>query len=70
MSSPAETYVKGVHRKFDFYAAWPPGQPRALGDVGRLRDGAFELMTTLKNLKIPFTERTGPRGEDISYTSG
>jgi molybdate transport system substrate-binding protein len=40
MSSPVEVYVKGIHKKFDFYPAWPPQQPRALGDVGRIEKGA------------------------------
>lgn len=70
MSSPAATYVQGVHEKLKLFAAWPPNQPRKLGDVGRLVDGEFEFLTTLENLGIKFSQRVGPPGEDLSYTSG
>jgi len=70
MSSPAEIYVRGIHDKFNFYAAWPPNQPRELGDVGRLKDGAFQRITTLHELGINFKKRVGEAGQDLSHTSG
>ncbi len=70
MGSPAATYVRGLHQKFDFYAAWPPNQSRRLGDVGRMADGQFERVSTLDLLGISFSERQGPPGSDLSHTSG
>src|SRR5437016_1575921 len=70
MSSPAEIYVTGMHRKFGFYPAWPPNEPRALGDVGRLECGQFQRLTTLNKLGIKFEERNGPPMKDLSHTSG
>jgi hypothetical protein len=70
MSSAATTYVRGIHDKFDFYAAWPPNQLRRLGDIGRLAGGQFERLTSLADLKIAFAERVGPAGNDLSHTSG
>jgi len=70
MGSPAATYVRGLHQKFDFYAAWPPNQARRLGDVGRMTEGKFERVSTLELLGISFTDRQGPTGSDLSHTSG
>lgn len=70
MGSPAATYVRGLHQKFDFYAAWPPNQARRLGDIGRMADGQFQRVTTLELLGISFAERQGPTGSDLSHTSG
>jgi hypothetical protein len=70
MGSPAATYVRGLHQKFDFYAAWPPNQARRLGDIGRMADGQFQRVTSLELLGISFAERQGPTGSDLSHTSG
>jgi hypothetical protein len=70
MGSPAANYVRGLHQKFDFYAAWPPNQARRLGDVGRVANGQFQRVTSLDLLGISFTERQGPAGSDLSHTSG
>ena len=71
MSSPASTYVKGIHQRFTSYAAWPPTQSRRLGDVGRMVDGQFQLLSTLKRLEFDdFEERVGPKGTDLSHSSG
>jgi hypothetical protein len=71
MSSPASTYVRGIHHKFTSYAAWPPNQARRLGDVGRMVDGQFQLLSTLKRLGFDdFEERKGSKGSDLSHSSG
>ena len=70
MGSPAAMYVRSLHQKFDFYAAWPPNQARRLGDIGRMADGQFQRVTTLELLGISFAERQGPTGSDLSHTSG
>src|SRR5262245_44801006 len=70
MGSPAATYVRGLHQKFDFYAAWRPSQARRLGGVGRMADGQFQRISTLEPLGISFTERQGPPGSDLSHASG
>jgi hypothetical protein len=70
MGSPATNYVRGLHQKFDFYAAWPPNQARRLGDVGRMANGQFERVSTLELLGLSFTDRQGPPGSDLSHTSG
>jgi hypothetical protein len=70
MSSVAERYVKEMHKKFDLYAAWPPNEARALGDVGKLVGGQFQRLTSLKDLGISFKVRVGPVADTLSYTSG
>ncbi len=70
MSSPATSYVQGIHQKFNFYAAWPVNQPRKLGDVGRLSGGQFQRLTSLADLGVSFVPRSGPPGTDLSHTSG
>ncbi len=70
MSNPLNTYVEGIHRELDFYAAWPPNAPHALGGVGLLRNGQFEELTSLSNLGIKFREIAGKQGADLSITSG
>jgi hypothetical protein len=70
MPNQPSNYIRGIHDKFNFYAAWPPTQLRKLGDVGRLVDGQFERVTTLARLGIKFEERVGPPGNDLSHTSG
>jgi hypothetical protein len=52
MSSPATIYIRGIHKKFDLYPAWPPNQPRQLGDVGHLVDGQFQRKTTLQKPEL------------------
>ncbi len=70
MPRPWSRYLKGVFEKLKYHAAWPPNQPRRLGDVGRLVHGEFQPQTSLELLGIKFAERVGPPGADISYTSG
>src|SRR4030095_12276762 len=70
MSSPAATYVQGLHQKFDFYAARPPNQERRRGDVVRMEDAQFQRVSSLSLLGIDFSQRVGPPGKDLSHTSG
>jgi len=70
MADQSTNYIRAIHKKFNFYAAWPPNQPRRLGDVGVLLGGQFQRVTTLKNLAISFKKRIGPQGSDISHSSG
>jgi hypothetical protein len=70
MSNPLKAYVEGIHRELDYYPAWPPSAPHALGAVGRLENGQFQQLTTLSNLGIAFKEVRGPRGADLSLSSG
>jgi len=70
MSQPVDDYIKGIHKRFDFYANWLPNAPRALGDVGVLSGKKFERVTTLAKLGVSFETRAGVPGEDFAHTSG
>jgi hypothetical protein len=70
VSNPLKTYVEGIHRELDFFPAWPPNAPHALGDVGLLKNGQFQQLTSLSNLGIDFHKKAGSQAADLSITSG
>jgi len=70
MTEPVDAYIKGIHKKFRFYANWLPNAPRALGDVGTLNGKKFERFTTLAALGVTFETRKGDPGQDYAHTSG
>lgn len=41
MASPAKAFVKAMYKKFRYYGNWAPGEPRKLGDYGRVENGYF-----------------------------
>ena len=70
--STYKKYLKGIHAKFGHFAAWLPDEKLRLGDVGLLDKQGFALKTTLHDLKITFTVRSGDEGEggDLYHSSG
>ncbi len=70
MSSPAVSYIRVMHAKTTFYAAWLPNAPLSLGDVGRVKAREFQRETSLTNLRVNFKPIRGAPGQDISHTSG
>jgi hypothetical protein len=65
LSEPAGT-VRFVR---EHLAAWLPNVHLALGDIGVVRDGIFEPVTSLKRLGIPFAVEPGGSGVELSYAS-
>jgi hypothetical protein len=55
-----DRYLKTVRKHTKFRATWPPSAPIAIGDVGRIVDGAFIQVTTLRRLGIRFTVDSDP----------
>lgn len=52
------------------YAAWPPGQPLSVGDVGVLQRGTiFVRQSSLKNLGITFRTVKDANTDDYTYKS-
>ena len=64
------TYLDSMFQRFHFLATWMPNQHLELGDVGTIRKGAFERVTSLDNLRIPFSSVTGPTPMDLEHSSG
>ena len=70
MATIAELYVRGVRKKFNnYYAAWPPTERFALGDVGILKRDLFTRVTQLKALGISFQTRSKPEPSPIDFVS-
>ena len=67
----ADTYTRAIHQEFRVvFAAWPPGQPLSVGDVGVLHGGSiFVHQTNLANLGINFRTLTNPDKNDYTYKS-
>jgi hypothetical protein len=66
---PYRQYTQELWRKFGYLAAWLPNVHLALGDIGVVRDGIFEPVTSLKQLGIAFAVEPGGSGVELSYAS-
>jgi hypothetical protein len=67
--SAAAGYLRGLYQRFAYYGAWLPNSAMKLGDVGVMQGGAFQRLTTLGGLGIPFDVRAGTSPVDFAYTS-
>lgn len=69
MTNPVAAYQAEMHRTIGFFATWLPSDPMALGDLGILQDGKFRRLSSLKELKIAFTEESGEAVQNIQCMS-
>ncbi|HUD71328.1 MAG TPA: hypothetical protein VMQ62_05135 [Dongiaceae bacterium] len=61
-----EQYTDDMHDRFGgYFAAWTPGSPLAVGDVGVLDGNAFTRLSTLKEKKVPFSVLQDSSSETI-----
>lgn len=57
MASVQDQYTEEMYKKFGYYAAWNPGVPFKLGDIGRLKNRIFTRTGNLESLGIPIQIR-------------
>jgi hypothetical protein len=69
MASPVKLYQREMHDNLGFFATWLPGDPIDVGDAGRLEDGRFRRLASLKQLDIPYETGTSSAKQDVQYTS-
>jgi len=62
-------YAQELWNKFGYLAAWLPNEHLSLGDVGIVRDGIFEPITSLARLDIAFDVEPAGGVSELSYTS-
>src|SRR5690242_5964039 len=62
-------YATELHDRFGYLANWLPTANLKLGDVGTVKDGIFEKVATLDDLKVKFAIETHPDAGEIEYTS-
>lgn len=69
MKGAQERYVDEMKDHFGYYAAWQPGIPLQLGDIGILNGNLFTPISNLDKLDLPFTTRTDATTNDLEYSS-
>lgn len=69
MSGAWRIYSGEIQKNLDYRATWLPDSPRSIGDVGKLVNDQYELVTTLKNLGVPFSTRRTKVGGEYRYTT-
>jgi len=68
--SAKEEYEKQLNREWGYRAAWLPGVPLRLGDIGTLEEGAvFVPRSTLSSLGISFDVVSDESASDYNYAS-
>lgn len=69
---PIQNYQKDIYKKCKLRANWELSKNLNLGDVGYMKDGIFEMQTTLKDLDIDYKVRKGIKQDklDLSSESG
>jgi hypothetical protein len=69
MSGPQKQYTRELFDKFSYLAAWLPGVPLRVGDVGIMRDGHFQRVSSLENLGFTFAVRQDHAAAQLDYAS-
>jgi hypothetical protein len=69
VTSPATLYQREMHENLGFFATWLPGDPLDIGDVGVLENGRFRKVTSLTELKIPFSVGSSSMTSEVQYSS-
>jgi hypothetical protein len=64
-----ERYTREVYEKFGYFAGWLPSSRLALGDVGTFAGRRFTKLTTLADLRVPFTTDAPGAIADLEYAS-
>lgn len=62
-------YTKEIYDNLQYRPTWLPGTPLSLGTVGLIEDGIFRPVTSLDQLKIPFTAMLDVERDSIDYSS-
>lgn len=69
MAAISKQYAREMHDKFGYMATWLPSVQLKLGDVGTIRAGVFEPLTSLAQLGITFASDHDRQAADLDYTS-
>ncbi|MDB5128351.1 hypothetical protein [Mucilaginibacter sp.] len=69
MKGAQERYTNEMKDHFGYYAAWQPGVPLQLGDIGVLNGNLFTKISNLNNFTMPFQVRTDTSSNDLEYSS-
>jgi len=64
-------YIREIKKRYGgYHATWAPGVPLQVGDIGDFdKDGAFQRLANLSDLKIAFEIRTDNTNNQLDYTS-
>ncbi|MBC8081924.1 MAG: hypothetical protein H7Z21_01825 [Hymenobacter sp.] len=68
-NGPQKQYTKEMKNRFGYYAAWDPGIPCALGDIGVLKNNVFTRLGSLTEQGIPFEALLDTTPVDMDYES-
>ena len=69
----AAAFVSSVRKQFDRNPVWVPGTEMRLGDIGLVRDGCWQLQTTLADLDKPIAfkvRKDSTKTKSIEVDSG
>jgi hypothetical protein len=69
MLAPQKQYTRELFDKFSYLAAWLPGVPLRVGDVGVVRDGLFQRVSSLESLGFAFAVRQDHADARLDYAS-
>jgi hypothetical protein len=64
-----ERYTRELYEKYGYFAGWLPSTRLALGDVGTFAGRRFTKLTTLADLRVPFTTDAPGAIADLEYAS-
>ncbi|MET0400558.1 MAG: hypothetical protein ABW277_27455 [Longimicrobiaceae bacterium] len=69
MVAPQKQYTRELFDKFSYLATWLPGVPLRVGDVGIIREGHFQRLSSLENLGFTFAVRQDHAAAQLDYAS-
>jgi len=69
MKAVEKQYTDEMKENFGYYAAWNPGVPLQLGDIGTLDGNVFTRIGSLSDQNISFEKRPDPTKINLEYNS-
>jgi len=69
MAGPRKQYTRELFEKLSYLATWLPGVPLRVGDIGVVRNGYFQRVSSLESLGIPFAVRRSHASAQLDYAS-
>jgi len=69
MANAMKTYLKHMHKKFGYRAAWEPNRQATVGVYGKIHKGVFSPYGTLEKLGINVEIQTKETNNVLEYTS-
>lgn len=69
MAGPRKQYTRELYEKLSYLATWLPGVPLRVGDIGVMRDGHVQRVSSLDNLRIAFAVRRDHASAQLDYAS-